>query len=473
MTDESSWQPSRLIPVSGIRGEVEQERRGCSALLAVFESVTKFGRAVLCPLGAPGGAVSTFVEVPFELGDRRVRPDGVIRVVWGKKSWTALVEVKTSDGKLRADQVGDYLDLARQEGFDLVLTISNEIAVVSREHPTLAIDKKKIKKGIGLAHISWSEIHTEAVVERANNQIADSDQAWILGELVRYLEHENSGAVDFQDMGENWVRVREGAARDSLRPKDQGLIEVATRFDQLIAFAGLRLSRRLGVEVRPALTKAEISDIPGRTQAAAATLVKDGALQGRLRVPHAAADIRVITDLKAGRVRCSAAIGAPQDRGQKARVRWLLRQLASAPDDLQIEATTAYQKVPGPSVSVADLRDKPELVILDKSKDIKSFTLTLSARAGTKRGAGRGSFTDSVLDLVELFYTEVVQAIKSWTEAAPPPVDLDPHGKGSGTEHIIGELPSQSTPRPRTEAQEDGSQTKGPEMSRGMESMPV
>ena len=61
--DESRWQPSRLIPVSGIRGEAEQERRGCSALLAVIESVREFGRALLVPLGAPAGAVSTFVEV--------------------------------------------------------------------------------------------------------------------------------------------------------------------------------------------------------------------------------------------------------------------------------------------------------------------------------------------------------------------------------------------------------------------------
>jgi len=204
MIDESRWEPSRLIPVSGIKGEAEQERRGCSALLAVVGSVREFGRALLAPLGAPAGEVSTFVEVLFDLDDRRVRPDGVIRVVRAKRAWTALVEVKAAEGKLQAAQVEDYLDVARQQGYDLVLTISNEIEVIPGEHPTIGIDKKKLKKGVALAHLSWSQIHTEALIERANDQIPDADQKWILSELIRYLEHENSGAVDFQDMGEAW-----------------------------------------------------------------------------------------------------------------------------------------------------------------------------------------------------------------------------------------------------------------------------
>jgi hypothetical protein len=37
--DEDSWESARLIPVSGISGADEQERRGVSALLAVLASV--------------------------------------------------------------------------------------------------------------------------------------------------------------------------------------------------------------------------------------------------------------------------------------------------------------------------------------------------------------------------------------------------------------------------------------------------
>ncbi len=91
--EQEHWQPARLIPVSGIRGDDEQERRATSALLAVLTAVHEFERAVLKPLGAPSGKLSAFCEVPFELADgRNVRVDGVLQAVRGKttglKAWS-------------------------------------------------------------------------------------------------------------------------------------------------------------------------------------------------------------------------------------------------------------------------------------------------------------------------------------------------------------------------------------------------
>src|SRR6266700_4552761 len=100
--NEEAWERARLIPVSGIGGPEEQERRGASALLAVIDSVKEFGRALTVPLGAPAGAISAYIEVPFKLGDKQLRPDGVIRAVRGTKTWTALVEVKTGRNELKA-----------------------------------------------------------------------------------------------------------------------------------------------------------------------------------------------------------------------------------------------------------------------------------------------------------------------------------------------------------------------------------
>jgi hypothetical protein len=70
MMDQETWESSRLIPVSGIKGSDEQERRGASAGLAVLESVREFNRALLGPCGAPIGNIECFIEVPFALGDR-------------------------------------------------------------------------------------------------------------------------------------------------------------------------------------------------------------------------------------------------------------------------------------------------------------------------------------------------------------------------------------------------------------------
>jgi hypothetical protein len=94
----------------------------------------------------------------------------------GSRSWTALVEVKTGRNDLQPAQLESYLDVAREQQFDVLLTISNQLVIAPGEHPTL-VDKKKLKK-VSLQHLSWSQIHTEAVIQRVNRSVADPDQAW-------------------------------------------------------------------------------------------------------------------------------------------------------------------------------------------------------------------------------------------------------------------------------------------------------
>jgi hypothetical protein len=414
--DTSVFEPARLIPVSGINGSDEQERRGASALLAVLESVREFGRAILGPLGAPAGRISAFIEVPFDLGDKTYRPDGMIQVAYGKRVWTALVEVKTGRNDLQPSQLEAYLDIAREHSFDVVLTISNQIAVTAAEHPTM-IDKKRLRK-VQLRHLSWSQIHTEAVIERVNRSVADPDQAWILAELIRYLEHPRSGAVDFDDMGSGWVAVRDGVLNGTLRSGDKAAADVAARYGQLVAFASIRLSRRLGVEVRPALSRAELQDGQRRLQEATLNLIQQGRLHGALRVPNAIAPIDVEVDLRAGRVTCAVAIHAPDQGKPTTRVNWLIKQLPHESGGLLIEAIPAFARS-GQCHPVADVKAKPQILVDDPKKEIKTFVLRLSSSVGSKRGQGRGSFVGSVLDLVDKFYVGTVQGLKPWSPPAP------------------------------------------------------
>jgi hypothetical protein len=151
---EESRHEARLIPTSGINGAEEQERRATSALLAVVSAVREFGRALVKPLGAPAGSIETYIEVPFMLGDRKLYPDGLIRVSRGARSWTALVEVKTGSNTLQTEQLENYLDIAKEQGYDAVVTISNEIPAVAGQHPT-KVDKRKLRK-VALHHMSWT-----------------------------------------------------------------------------------------------------------------------------------------------------------------------------------------------------------------------------------------------------------------------------------------------------------------------------
>lgn len=281
---EEAWHEARLIPTSGINGPDEQERRATSALLAVMSSVREFGKVMTQPLGAPAGQLQTYIEVPFMLGESRIYPDGLLRVSRGSKTWTALVEVKTGTNQLEAQQLENYLDVAREQGFDALLTISNEIPAIAGQHPT-AVDKRKLKK-IALHHLSWSQVLSESVLQKEHRGVADPDQAWILGELIRYLEHPRSGALEFDDMGAAWVQVREAITAGTLRPNDKAAPEVAGRFDALLRFASLKLGRQLGTEVIPALTRKEMADPASRTQSLVTTMASSGTLEGAIRIPQ-------------------------------------------------------------------------------------------------------------------------------------------------------------------------------------------
>lgn len=176
----ASWRPARLIPTAGIRGQEEQERRATSSLLAVLRAVPEFGHALFGPLGAPKGRIQTFAEVQFRDADGRVCiPDGAVVIERGRTRFTLLVEVKTGDGELHADQVTRYLDIARVNGFDGVLTISNAITAQPTDSP-VSVDGRKLKS-TKLLHLSWWRIITEAVVQHRFRGISDPDQAWILG----------------------------------------------------------------------------------------------------------------------------------------------------------------------------------------------------------------------------------------------------------------------------------------------------
>jgi hypothetical protein len=420
---EETWHQARLIPTSGIAGTDEQERRATSALLAVMGVVKEFSKSLLGPLGAPAGHVETFIEVPFDLGEKRIYPDGLIRVSRGTKSWVALVEVKTGKNDLKAEQLENYLDVAKEAGFQALITISNEIPAVAGQHPT-KVDKRKLKK-VALHHWSWTQVLSTAVMQKEHRGVSDPEQAWILGELIRYLEHPKSGAMELEDMGASWVAVREAVTAGTMRVSDKGAPEVVARFDALLRYASLRLGRRLGTDVVHVLNRKEQAEPTLRAQSLLDGLANRGELLGAIRIPNTVAPIHIVADLKAGRITCYLDVDAPKDGRASTRVNWLLRQLKTAPDSLRVEASTANSRGNGAAELLGTLRANPAAIIADPKKDLRSFRLALSAPLGVKRGRGRGAFIDSTLDLLDAFYGDVVQHLKAWS--ASPPRMRDPN----------------------------------------------
>lgn len=411
--DGSDWQPARLFPVAGIGGAEEQERRATSALLAVMNLVREFGRALTARCGAPVGSLDAFIEVPFGHDDEAYRPDGVIRITRGQKVWTALVEVKTGDGRLGLEQVDHYVDIARAKGYDAVITVSNELTGASAEHP-LAVDRRKLRK-VALVHLAWDQIRTDAMLLIRRAGVADATQAKVLDEFVRYMSHPRSGMHGFTDMGPQWVRVRDAVKAKTLRTGDRGTDEISARFDQLVQHVGLQLAGALGVDVQ-ALAPRNAPDAVSRCQ----QLADSGMLFGCLRVPGAADVIVISADLRTDRVGCSITLDAPRDSRSLTRVNWLLRQLPdSASDGLRIEAQLAGGRGATTAQLLGALRAAPEKLLAADGRDIRSFKIVWESPMGAKRAAGSGGLIQSVRGSAFTFYSEVVQNLRPWS-ARPP-----------------------------------------------------
>ncbi len=391
--------------------------RATSALLAVLSAVKEYGVLLLRPLGAPAGTISTFIEVPFTLIDgRKFRPDGVIRIERGSRVWTALVEVKTGTAELSCEQVEAYLDVAKENEFDAVITISNEIASSAADHP-VEVDKRKLKR-VALHHLSWAEVLSAAVTQRVHRGVSDPDQAWILAELIRYLEHPKSGALDFSDMGGAWVGVREAVAAGTLRSNDRGIAEVIARWEQLLRFAALRLERELGSGVQVVTTKKDAIDpVAGRAKKIE-ELVDHHRLIGVLRIPNTVGDLTIVVDLRSSRCHVSTDVSAPAEGRALTRLNWLTRQLVDSPDQLRIDAFVHLARS-STSELLKTVRTNPAALAPDAKADLRRFRVTATSPLGTKRGTGKASFIDSVLASVDGFYEVVTQRIRPWQAKAP------------------------------------------------------
>jgi hypothetical protein len=325
-------------------------------------AVPEFGYAMLKPLGAPAGRIETFIEVPFKLGDKTIRPDGVIVVTRAGKAWSALLEAKVAANQLEASQMNGYLDLARELDFQAVLSISNQYVTSSTDYP-IEIDRRKVRR-TKLHHWSWIDLLTQATVQKEYRGISDPDQAYILGELIRYLTDPRSGALAFEGMGGGWTAVRDGVREQTLRKTDEAVIITVARWDDLVRYLALSLTTELGREVRHVLPTTERTP-NGRRQALTESLVTSGRLYADLQIPNVAGIFTITADLRSRQVITSTSIAAPEEGTSKGRVSWLLRQLPTAPDNLKVEARVAYRSAPL-AANLSAVRGDPSIVYPDK-----------------------------------------------------------------------------------------------------------
>ena len=420
-------EPARLFPVLA---ETSKEGRALSVLLACFASIDDLASTLLSTLDRRVGVrsrVRTFTEVVLANEPEGIsgRPDGLIVIETGRRSWSALVEAKVRRSRLEPEQIETYLKLAKANSIDALLTISNAFAAVPHHHP---VRVARVPRGVSLYHWSWSSILTHAKVLLAAKNVDDREQRFLLDELVRFLDHPSAGVMRFDRMNPNWKDIVTSVlAGAPLARSSDAVTDTVANWHQECRDLALKLMVRVNSNVAIRLPRAHRNDPQRRIADDAARLRETSTLAVEFNVPDAASPINVEADLRTRSIQVFMTLRAPEDRkSARARTNWLLRQLAgNEPTDLHIKATWPRRAAATQETLDAVRADVDCLRTPNPSLAPTAFEVRLVRDAGS-RFAGAKTFVDELERSVFRFYAEAGQRLKNWQPAAPKMVDSAP-----------------------------------------------
>lgn len=406
LAENEAWRAARLFPASALKNDRDRETRATSVLLSVMAQVPEFGRRLTAGFGAPAGRMETFTEVSLPNGDSPRRPDGVIRVERAGKLWTALVETKTNGNALKPDQVQAYADIAARRGYEAVITLSNDVELDGSPLVDVKTDGRR-KHKVALRHLSWADVAHQAQMLIRHEGVGNAAHAWLLQELLHYLQHDNSGCHGFQNMGPAWVPVRNGIDDETLCQGDQRAVEVVENWERLVRQVCLRLGGELGQQVLPVQRTKKGTDPRVRRADLADQLCLAGRLDSELRIEGTPGVLALSADLRTGKLRTSIEIAAPEQGYPLSWAKRLIRQLSDAPADLHVE-TLLVGEAAGPRGTLERLRPEPGDLLPRSNAEIAGFRLSLFRGMGSTRGNAESGFIRSVDEAVDRFHDHVV-----------------------------------------------------------------
>lgn len=416
----SCGEPARLIPVVA---DGSREQRVTSALLATFTVVPAFAYSMLEEVGCPThkrARIRCFTEIAFKPNGagKRPRPDGLITVISGSKCWSAIVEAKVGAAELRKEQIEEYLDLAKTMGIDAVITISNQFAALPTHHP-ISVAKQKLRT-TELYHFSWLSLVSKALLLSEGKSITDPEQAFVLQELVRYLQHSSSGVTSLTRLGSSWKDVCGEVQQGMGLRKTAPVAETVGSWHQLVRYLAIQLSTAVGKPVQLYLGRKHAADPNQRLEDEVATFCRSNTLRAEFEVPDAASRLNFSADFTRRTINLSMKLDAPKDRARPtAAINWLSRQLKQLEDsDLAVWAHWP-RRTPTTMASLRDVLQDPKVLVPNNTSDIPSGFEIVRVIDLAGRFRGTKTFVEEAERAVPQFYADVGQRLVRWV--APPP----------------------------------------------------
>ncbi len=419
---------ARLIPTIA---DVRKEERLVSILLATLAVVQPFAKQLLGQCGVRMGKKSkllSYTEVIFPSSDENNtrkdedRPDGLLILSTGKSQWKAFVEAKIDNVEIDEEQVERYAKIAKANGIDAVITLSNQLTPLPTHTPYSI--SKVLNKHVDLFHISWINVRTQASMILKDKEEISSEQAYILGEMVHYFKHPKSGVKGFEQMNKEWKSLVAGMIHgDKFSKSSLEIQNTVSSWHQEERDVCLLLSREIGKHVDIRLPIKHKKDPALRLSETCDSLIASHELRSSFSVPNAAGNIEITANLEGRSISCSMKLDAPGDRKKaSARINWLLRQLRGAAGDDVIIRAYWPGKTPPTKASLSEVRDNTKCLEVGHS----GATLTSFEIMMVKDLAGRFSkpqnFIKDLEELVPEFYDRIGQRLRRWS---PPPPSID------------------------------------------------
>ena len=414
----------RLFSSASIRSSDEAEIRATASLLSMVKAVSEFGRIFIKSAGGPVGKIECYTEVTFtdKNSKKESRLDGVIIVTRGKKQWKAFVEVKVGSNSLTQDQFDRYHMLAGKEGFDALVTISNEPAL-SNGLPPLKVDKRRLNK-TSVIHCSWERLLSEAQYLSLQSGVQDEDQQYMLSEWIRYVNDLQSKIIVAPKVGKNWEAMLKAASADRLNNVKTDVEEFSNIWAGFLRIQAFRLRAQLGEKVEVRLKTAEKKDPDLYFKNLTNQLLVSGKICSYFIIPHTAGDLQVLLDLRSKRVFYEVKIDPPIDKKTKGQITWMVNQLKKlefTPSELTLLVDWKKKGVIS-EVTISDIEEKRDGLLfdlqgnpIDSNIEIKSFRIHWKTKLTRKKS----TLFNDIGGNLEHFYTKVVEHLQVYVPPTP------------------------------------------------------
>lgn len=417
----ASGQLARLIPTVA---DSKKEERATSSLLASFMVVPSFAVSVLSDAGASiskRSKITCYTEVVFKSPEKGKgpRPDGLVVINTGSKIWTALIESKIGNSELTNEQVEAYLSLAKQYKINAVITISNQFATTPTHHP-LTISKAKTRS-VELYHFSWLSLKSKAILLTSAKGIEDPEQAYILSELVRYLDHDSSGITSLSRMPPHWKELCLSVQNGVTLNKNLDYLSCSVSgWHQLLRHLTLNLSMAIGQPVDISLSRQREKDANLNFSEDCIYLAKESSLKADFNIPNAASKLTLTADVLRKVINISMKLEAPKDKSRAtASINWLSRQLKGTNyENLSIRAYWP-KRIPETMAAFDVVLENPSILIPPNVKDLPTYLEVVRVVDLGVKFKGLKTFVEEVSIQFPKFYHDAGQLLTKWVAQAP------------------------------------------------------